>query len=121
MKQKRGAYAPEFRLQMVELVNAGRRIKELAQEFGCHKTSISAWVRQAQADEIEGVKPDAPLTTAEPQELSMLRRRLRQVQMERDILAKGYGLVCQPRQRQDVYTLIQANQAHFPCAHCADI
>lgn len=89
MKQKRGAYPPEFRQQMVELVRAGRAVRELAQEFGCHETSISAWVRQARADAIGGAMPDAPLTTAERQELILLRRQLRQVQMERDILAKA--------------------------------
>ena len=89
MNQKRGAYAPEFRQQMVELVKAGRKVSELAREFGCHETSISGWVRQAHADQIGGTKPDAPLTTTERQELSLLRRQLRQVQMERDILAKA--------------------------------
>lgn len=89
MNQKRGTYAPEFRQQMVELVQAGRKVSELAREFGCHETSITGWVRQAHADQIGGAKPDAPLTTAERQELSLLRRQLRQVQMERDILAKA--------------------------------
>lgn len=39
MSQRRGAYAPEFRQQMVELVAAGRKVGELAKEFGCHETS----------------------------------------------------------------------------------
>jgi transposase len=86
---KKGAYPPEFRQQMVELVRVGRKPIELAQEFGCHETSISAWVRQAKADEMGGSRPDAPLTTAERQELAQLRRQLRQVTQERDILAKA--------------------------------
>ena len=89
MNQKRGAYAPEFRHQMVEPVKAGRKVSELAREFGCHVTSISGWVRQAHANQIGGTKPDSPLTTTERQELGLLRRQLRQVQMERDILAKA--------------------------------
>ena len=89
MGQRRGAYAPEFRQQMVELVRAGRKPSELAQEFGCHDTSISAWVRQAKADEAGGGKPNAALTTAERQELAQLKRQLRQVTQERDILAKA--------------------------------
>jgi transposase len=36
-----------------------------------------------------GSRPDAPLTTAERQELAQLRRQLRQVTQERDILAKA--------------------------------
>ena len=89
MSQRRGTYAPEFRQQMVELVRSGCRAAELAKEFGCHDTSISAWVRQANADELGGGKPDAPLTTAERQELAQLRRQLRQITLERDILATG--------------------------------
>jgi transposase len=89
MSQRRGAYAPEFRQQMIELVKAGRTPRELAREFGCHETSISAWVRQAKADEIGGGKSDAPLTTAERQELATLRRENRQIKLERDILAKA--------------------------------
>lgn len=89
MGQRKGAYAPEFRQQMVELVRAGRKPSELAKEFGCHDTSICAWVRQANADELGGGRSDAPLTTAERQELAQLRRQLRQVIQERDILAKA--------------------------------
>ena len=89
MTQRRGAYAPEFRQKMVELVAAGRKVGELAKEFGCYETSISAWVRQAQADALGGGRSAAPLTTAERQELSQLRRQVRQISMERDILAKA--------------------------------
>jgi transposase len=89
MNQRRGAYTPQFRQQMVELVGIGRKPIELAKEFGCHESSISAWVRQAQADVLGGGKPDAPLTTAERQELAQLRRQVRQVTQERDILAKA--------------------------------
>ena len=60
MGQRKGAYAPEFRQQMVELVRAGRKPSELAKEFGCHDTSIGAWVRQANADELGGGRADAP-------------------------------------------------------------
>ena len=89
MRHRKARYAPEFRQQMVELVKAGRRPRALAKEFGCHDTSINAWVRQANADELGGGRADAPLTTAERQELALLRRQLRQVTQERDILAKA--------------------------------
>ena len=92
MSQRRGAYAPEFRQQMVELVAAGRKVSELAKEFGCHETSISAWVRQAQANVLGVGRSDASLTTAVCQELSQLRRQVRQITMERDILAEAIDL-----------------------------
>jgi transposase len=89
MNQRRGAYPPEFRQQMVEFVRLGRKPSDLAKEFGCHETSISAWLRQAHANERGGGRPDAPRTTAKRQELAQLRKQLRQVTMERDILAKA--------------------------------
>ncbi len=82
-------YSAQFREQMIELVRAGRTPSELAKEFGCHATSIHNWLRQA--DEARGITPaqtDA-LSASERQELLALRRQLRQVQMERDILAKA--------------------------------
>ena len=79
----------QFREQMVELVRAGKRPAELAKEFGCHVTSILNWVRMA--DDANGVVPiqSGALNVAERQELVELRRKLRQVQMERDLLAKA--------------------------------
>ena len=82
-------YPAQFREQMIELVRAGRKPGELSKEFGCHATSIMNWMRQA--DEVSGVAPSqaGALTASERQELIELRRKLRQVQMERDILAKA--------------------------------
>lgn len=90
MSQKRNPkppYATEFRQQMVELVKAGRKPTELAKEFGCHETSISNWVRQAGGMPLPAEA--APLSGDERRELIELRRKFRQVQMERDILAKA--------------------------------
>jgi transposase len=89
MRQRQGAYAPDFRQQMVELVRVGRKPVELAKKFGCHETSISAWVRQTQADERRGGRPDSPLTRPECQEFAQLRHQLPQVTLERDILAEA--------------------------------
>ena len=82
-------YPPQFRQQMVELVTAGGKPGELAKEFGCHASSIMNWMRQA--DEASGIAPlqAGALSAIERQELIELRRKLRQVQMERDILAKA--------------------------------
>ena len=85
-------YPAQFREQMVELVQAGRKPSELAKEFNCHVTSILSWVRQSGGSVPLAVPPNAQgqvLSTAERQELMELRRKLRQVQMERDILAKA--------------------------------
>ena len=82
-------YPAQFREQMIELVRTGRKPGELAREFGCHVTSILNWVRQANVSSGVMPAPSGPLSANERQELIELRRRLRQVQLERDILAKA--------------------------------
>jgi transposase len=79
-------YTPEFRRQLVELVRAGRKPSQLAQEFGCTAWSIQRWVNQADRDAGEG---DGGLTTSERAELTRLRRENRQLKVEREILSKA--------------------------------
>jgi transposase len=84
--RKRGPYPPEFRRQMVDLVRAGRTPEELEGEFEPTAQTIRNWV--AQADRDEGRRADG-LTSAERQELQRLRREIRQLKVERDILSRA--------------------------------
>ena len=86
MTKTRLPYAPEFRRQMVELVNTGRSPEELAREFEPMAQSIKNWVAQAARNTGHG---DGGLTTMEREELSRLRRDNRQLKLERDILSKA--------------------------------
>jgi transposase len=71
---------------MVELVRAGRTPNELAREFEPSAESIRNWVKQAERD--EGRRADG-LTTEERDELRRLRREVKLLQEERDILEKA--------------------------------
>ena len=51
--------------------------------------SITTWVARAAADAGKRVRGKDVLSTAEREELSRLRRQVRQLQQERDILAKA--------------------------------
>ena len=89
MTRSHPAYSPEFRRQMVDLVRAGRSPDDLAREFEPSSHSIRAWV--ALADRQEGRREEtAPgLAAAERDELARLRREVRQLRLERDILSMG--------------------------------
>jgi transposase len=86
MAKHRTPYPAEFRAQMVELVKAGRTPEELAKDFEPTAQTIYNWV--AQADRDAGRRHDG-LTTAEREELTRLRRKVRQLEVERDILSKA--------------------------------
>lgn len=85
MPQKRPPYPPEFRRQMVELVRSGRSPEELAREFEPSAQTIRNWVAQLEVDDgrVEGV------TSAEKAELARLRRKVAQLEEQREILRKA--------------------------------
>jgi transposase len=86
MASKQNRYAPEFRRQMVELVRVGRKPGELSREFGPSSWTIALWVKQAAR---EAGKGDGGLTTVEREELVRLRREIRKLKEEREILSKA--------------------------------
>lgn len=89
MPKSRPPYPAEFREQLVELCRAGRTPAELSREFGCSAQTITNWMGQAAIDRGKPLPGKEGLTTAEREELARLRRQVRQLQMERDILAKA--------------------------------
>ena len=93
MGKTKPPYAGEFRVQMVELVKAGRTPSQLAREFGCSAQSIANWVAQAAIDTGRPLPGKDGLSSAEREELTRLRRQVRQLQVERDILAKATAWV----------------------------
>lgn len=86
MSKRNRVYPPEFRRQMVELARSGRKPEELAREFEPSAQTIRNWMAQADLD--DGRRADG-LTTAERDELTKLRREVRTLRVEREILSKA--------------------------------
>ena len=86
MPRTRNPYPTEFREQLVALARAGRSVESMAREYEPCAATIHEWVKQAGADEGER---DERLTSAELAELRQLRREVKQLRQERDILSKA--------------------------------
>ncbi len=86
MPRTRNPYPTEFREQLVALARAGRSVESLAREFEPCAATIHGWVRQVEID--VGDRNDG-LTSAEREELQRLRREVKQLRQERDILSKA--------------------------------
>jgi transposase len=84
-KRHRGPYPPEFRRRIVELVRAGRSPESLAKEFEPSAPAIRSWVHQADLD--AGTRTDG-VTSQEREELARLRREVKTLREEREILKK---------------------------------
>jgi transposase len=82
-------YPLEFRQKVVDLVRAGRSVKELAAEFEPSEQTIRNWLAQADAD---GAKRKDLLTSA-----------------EREILAKATAWLYET---QEVFGFVAARPGH---------
>lgn len=71
-------YPAEFRQRVVDLVEAGRPVAQVAAELGISDQSIYTWRRQARID----AGAEAGLTTVEKAELAALRKRVRELETE---------------------------------------
>lgn len=84
----RRSFTDEFKAEAVRLVlDEGKTIAAVARDLDLTETAFRKWVEQARADKGKG-KPGA-LTSAERDELNALRKRVRELGMERDILKKA--------------------------------
>ncbi len=80
-------YPPEFRREAVSLVKvSGRSVREVAGELGVSYESLRLWLRQDQLD--RGDRNDG-VTTEERDELRVLRRQVRELEQEREILKRA--------------------------------
>jgi transposase-like protein len=83
-RQHRRKFSPEFKAEAVRLVTAtDESLSTIARELGVTTTSLRHWVAAGRP------QPRTPLTEDERSELERLRRDIRRVEMERDILKKA--------------------------------
>jgi transposase-like protein len=87
-RRKRRKFTPEFKADAVRLcTTGGKTIAEVTKQFELTETALREWVRVAETDAGKGSADD--LTTAERAELAELRKRVKRLEMERDILKKA--------------------------------
>ena len=87
-RRKRRAYTKEFKAETVRLVlEGGRSIPDVARDLELTESALRLWVHQAQVDAGRGQHGE--LTTAEREELARLRREVKTLRMEREILKKA--------------------------------
>jgi transposase len=82
MPKARPAYPEQFRREALELVRQGRSIPDAA-SLGVSAQTLRNWRRQGERD--HGERDDG-LSSVEREELRELRRRVRRLEQERDIV-----------------------------------
>ncbi len=86
MGKTRPPYPAEFKAEAVKLARSGGKpVSEVARDLGVSYESLRHWVKQSEIDsgEREGLRTD------EREELTKLRREVKVLQQEREILKKA--------------------------------
>lgn len=84
--RRKGRYPKEFRRDAAALViDQHRTVADVARELGLIEQTLGNWVRQERVDrgEREG------LTSEEREEMARLRREVKRLTMERDLLKRS--------------------------------
>ena len=93
MAKTRPAYPAEFRANAVRLLrSSGKSQHELARELGCSANSLREWSKRKDLD--AGLRTDG-LTSDERAELARLRREVRVLTEEREILKNATAFFAQ--------------------------
>lgn len=92
IKQTRRRYSREFKQEAVQLVyNRDGKVKEVADSLGIHPGNLQRWVREYEDDPTYSFPGNGKLRLPD-EEVRQLRRQLREVEEERDILKKALAI-----------------------------
>ncbi len=87
-RRKRPRYTSEYKAEAARIARqGGKPVAEAAKDIGVSESALRRWMAQTEINEGKG--PVGALRTEEREELTRLRRELRQVTMERDFLKKA--------------------------------
>jgi transposase len=83
-RRTRRSFTDDYKAGAVRLIlDEGKTVAAAARDLGLTESSLRNWVEQARADQAKG---KTGLTTTEREELVRLRKDVRELRMERDVL-----------------------------------
>jgi len=86
-KRPRRSFTDEFKAGAVRLVlDEGKTVSQVARDLDLTASALQGWVERARADRSHG---KTGLTSEERAELAKLRKEVRELRMEREILKKA--------------------------------
>jgi transposase len=86
-RRQRRSFTDEFKAGAIRLVlDEGKTIAQVARDLDLTPSALGGWVEQARADRSKG---KTGLTSEERAELARLKKEVRELRMERDILKKA--------------------------------
>jgi transposase len=92
-KASRRKYDADFKNEVLKMVESGRPVPEIAQSLGIGNNLIYYWVKRAKKG--NPVQKDKPALVFDEEKLE-LQKRVKELEMEREILKKALGIFSRP-------------------------
>ncbi len=86
MRRERRTYTPEFKLQLVKLYENGKSRTDIVKEYDITPSALDRWIKNQK--ETGSFKAEDNRSTEE-NELLQLRKEVKQLRMENDILKQA--------------------------------
>jgi transposase len=92
-KENRRRYDADFKNEVLKMVESGRPVSEIAQSLGIGNNLIYYWVKRAKkSNAAQKAKPELVFD----EEKLALQKRVKELEMEREILKKALGIFSRP-------------------------
>ncbi len=89
----RRTFTPEFKLEAAQLVvEHDYSVRDAAHAMNVGKSTMNRWVRQLKS-ELNGTAAHPTALTADQRKIKELEKRIRQIEMEKEILKKATALL----------------------------
>lgn len=93
MTNNRRSFTPEFKRDAAQLVvEQGYSVPEACRAMDVGETAMRRWVKQLKAEK-KGVTPTAKALTSEQQRIQELEKRIKHLELEKEILKKATALL----------------------------
>lgn len=89
----RKKYDKDFKLMIIELLESGQTASKVSEEYGINIQMIYRWKKEYKNANRPAFTGNGNIAlTAEQQEIHRLKKELKEMEMERDILKKAVGI-----------------------------
>jgi transposase len=89
VKTSRRRYDAEFKKEVIKWIESGRSVPDVAKSLGIGTNLIYYWVKQSKK---KGINQQSKTEDLFDEDKAALQKRIKELEMERDILKKALGI-----------------------------
>ncbi len=93
-KKRHRKYDADFKKEVLKMIESGRSVPDISQSLGIGSNLIYTWVKRSRPYSRDARSTGSDLSLDE--EKLAMHKRIRELEMERDILKKALGIFSRP-------------------------